>query len=323
MHQITPIINAPQLAKNLGIQSVYLKLDNLQPGGSFKIRGLGYCIQNAIKKNPKLKVLVSSSGGNAGMASTIVANELQLKIVVFVPTTTSNKTINVLKENGAQVIVHGDAWDETHLKAMEYLESLPAQTGFYVHPFEHEDTWKGHSSLIKEIKNQIDLPDIIICSVGGGGLLCGILTGLLDLECKNTIVVAVETAGAASFAAAVKADCIVALPNITSIAKSLGAKQVSEGTLRLREKYGKHLVRSLVIDDQTALNSVIQFANDYRYLVEPACASSLAPVLSVNCDLLKSVVPELNSTSRVLVEVCGGFQVDLDMIESWKQSLQK
>jgi L-serine/L-threonine ammonia-lyase len=318
LHLNTPLIQAPFLASQLRVQNVLLKLDNLQPSSSFKIRGLGHCIRKALESNPKLKTLVSSSGGNAGYAATLAAKHFGIEIFVFVPTTTSITTIEELQLHGATVIVHGSVWDETHLEAMQYLDGLEKGTGFYVHPFEHEDIFQGHSSLVKEIVEEVGEPDVIICSVGGGGLLCGILTGLLETS-RKTIVIAVETEGAASFAAAVKEDRLVTLDGIHSIAKSLGAKRVSEATLRLRSLYGKDLVRPFIVSDRDALFGVTEFANQYRFLVEPACGASLA--LAFNPKLLQKVVPELSPESKVVVEVCGGFQVTLDMIEKWKTSL--
>jgi L-serine/L-threonine ammonia-lyase len=325
LHSVTPLISHPNAAKSLGIKSVVLKLDNLQPGGSFKIRGLGYSIQKALSLNPSLKTVVSSSGGNAGLASTIAAAKLGLKVVVFVPSTTPESTRLVLKENGAQVQVKGSVWDETHQSAIAYLESLPAGSGFLVHPFENpagtNDTWLGHSSIIQEVMAQMPkLPDVIICSVGGGGLLCGILTGLitLDLEAdKKPIVVCVETVGADSFAQAVHCGKLVTLPAITSIAKSLGAKTVSEGTLRLRKQYGDEFVRPLVVIDAVAVDGVTSYADQFRMLVEPACGVSLG----VLAGEIKTVVPELNGESTVMVEVCGGFGVTLDLIQSWQSQV--
>jgi L-serine/L-threonine ammonia-lyase len=318
LHLNTPIVSAPFLASKLGVNQVLLKLDNLQPSSSFKIRGLGHCIQKALESNPNLRTLVSSSGGNAGYAATLAAKHFGLAIFVFVPTTTSSTTIEQLQSNGASVIVHGSVWDETHLEAMRYLNELDQGTGFYVHPFEHEDIFQGHSSLVKEIVEEVGEPDVIICSVGGGGLLCGILTGLLQTS-RKTVVVAVETEGAASFASSVKDDRLVTLDGIHSIAKSLGAKRVSEATLRLRSLYGKNLVRPFVVSDRDALDGVIDFANQFRFLVEPACGASLALVL--NPKLLRKVIPELSADSKVVVEVCGGFQVTLEMIEEWKIAL--
>ena len=318
LHQKTPLVKYKDAAQILQVKQVLMKLDNLQSSASFKIRGLGHCIQQALRKQPLLNTIVSSSGGNAGFAATIAAVELGLNVIVFVPNTTPESTRAILRKNGATVQVQGDVWDETHLKAMDYLDSLPKGTGFYVHPFEHPDTWIGHSTLIHEVNDQLQtLPDVIICSVGGGGLLCGILTGLIEVNPdKKPIVVAVETLGAHSFSEAVKAGRLVTLDGITSVAKSLGAKCVSQGTLDLRQRYGSGHVRSLVVSDQQAILGTLKFADDFRMLVEPACGASIAPVLVPG--LLQQVVPELNATSLVMVEVCGGFGVDLKQLNSWK-----
>jgi L-serine/L-threonine ammonia-lyase len=315
LHQNTPLVKSNALASALGVKEVYLKMDNLQPSSSFKIRGLGYCIRRAMETNPQLTTLVSSSGGNAGYAATLVAKHYNLKICVFVPTTTSKTTIDQLESNGAMVVVYGSVWDETHLEAMRYLSQLEAGTGFYVHPFDHPDIFIGHSSVVDEIVSEIGEPDVIICSVGGGGLLSGIVTGLLKTM-RKTIVLAVETDGAASFSAAVKADRLVSLDEITSIAKSLGAKTVSEATLRLRNEYGRNAIRSVVVTDKDAILGVTQFADLYRFLVEPACGASLA--LAFLPELFQHAVPECNTSMIVVIEVCGGIQVNLDMIEKWR-----
>lgn len=273
-----------------------------------------------MEKQPNLNTIVSSSGGNAGIAATLVARKLGLDVHVFVPSTTPLKTREYLMHNGGNVIVAGNVWDEAHKEALNFLASLPLGTGFLVHPFEHEDIWQGHASIISEINSEIGLPDVIVCSVGGGGLFCGILTGLLNLgSSKKPLVIAVETEGAASFNASVKAEKLVSIDAITSIAKSLGAKQVSEGALRLRETYGKEFIRSVVVSDSDALDGILNFQKHYGYLVEPACGASLC--LAFNHKLLMKFVPELNLDSVVLFEVCGGFQVDEALIDQWKREI--
>ena len=323
IHTVTPLQPNPKLASTLQVSNVLLKLDNLQPSQSFKTRGLGYSIQRAKLDNPRLAHIVSSSGGNAGFAATLVAKQMGLAITVFVPSTTTNDTCDSLRKHGATVVIAGNVWDEAHESALKFLDSLEMGTGFLVHPFEGENTWIGHSTLIDEVIEQSQkLPDVVICSVGGGGLLCGILTGLLRRpETPKTIVVAVETSGAASFAAAVAAGKLVTIDEISSIAKSLGAKRVSEGTLRLRDKYGTDLVRSLVVTDAMAVNAVDRYFKESGYLVEPACGATLAAVYYP--DILKAIVPELTFESTVIVEVCGGFQVSHSLLELWKQQVNK
>ncbi|KAJ3346478.1 hypothetical protein HDU91_007020 [Kappamyces sp. JEL0680] len=322
----TPLLEAPKLARRLGVNSVHLKLDNLQPGASFKMRGLSHAMERAVAANPHLAVFVSSSGGNAGLAATIAARHLRRPILVFVPSSTSVLAQTILQDHGASVLVRGDVWDQAHAAAAAHVAQLPAdRPGFLVHPFEGKDIWEGHATLVREIWDTGLVPDVIVCSVGGGGLLCGILTGLLQVGATKTIVVAVETEGAASFAAAIENNELVTIDRIDTIAKSLGARRVTQGALDLRETYGKDKVRSLVVSDRQAVDATIAFANEHRMLVEPACGASLAAVAIADSGLaaLSRVVPELDPDSRVVVEVCGGFAVTLDSIRQWQLDVQQ
>ncbi len=155
------LVSAPILAQNLHVKNVYLKLDNLQPASSFKIRGLSHSIEMAMNRLGNLSTLVSSSGGNAGFAATIAAKTFNLKIVVFVPQSTPAFAIETLQEHGATVIVSGIVWDEAHQAAIQYVDSLPTlEPGFLVHPFEGQDTWIGHGSLVHEIWKDGVIPDV-------------------------------------------------------------------------------------------------------------------------------------------------------------------
>ncbi|KAJ3219642.1 hypothetical protein HDU67_000130 [Dinochytrium kinnereticum] len=319
-------------ADALGIGSLYYKLDNLQPSGSFKIRGMSHLIRETLAQNPNLSTIVSSSGGNAGMAAALASKTQGIPCRVFVPSTTSELVMGRLRGLGASVVVSGDVWNEANAAAMEFVEEVNRAKGpgsaKLVHPFDDVILWQGHGSLSKEILEQIaELektgPDAIICSVGGGGLLAGILTGLAALpEESRPYLVGVETTGAGSFAAALKEGQglkPVRIAAITSIAKSLGSLEVAQGLLDLRTRYGADKVRSLLVSDRQALDAVVRFANDERMLVEPACGASLA--LGYEPDLLKEALPELGRTSVVVMVVCGGSGVTLQSIEQWDASL--
>ncbi|KAI8904139.1 threonine dehydratase [Gorgonomyces haynaldii] len=300
MHSKTPL-----KTWKVNNKEIHFKLDNLQPSQSFKLRGIGRTIQSATG----IDHVVSSSGGNAGLAAAVASRQLKIKCTVFVPGSTPESTIRRLEREDAVVVVKGSVWDETHLEAVKFLETL--DRGLYVHPFEGLTTWQGHATLVEEIVQDVGVPDVIVCSVGGGGLLCGILTGLLDMNLtKKPLVVAVETQGAASFHKSFEKRELVTLDGIHSIAKSLGAKTVAQGALDLSFKYGN--VKSIVVSDKQALDAVKQFANDFQMLVEPACGAALAVVYESLVDL----------TGTVVVEVCGGFGVTLDLIKLWESHLQ-
>lgn len=186
---------------------IYMKLDNVQPSGSFKIRGIGYICQKEASRG--CKRFVCSSGGNAGLAAAYAARQLNLPISLFVPITTPDFVIKRLREEGADVTVIGSAWDEANANALEFSKQ-PGNV--YIPPFDNPDIWTGHSSLIEEI---VDKPDAIICSVGGGGLFCGIVEGLEKKGWNDVPVIVVETDGADSLSQAIKADKLVTLPAIT------------------------------------------------------------------------------------------------------------
>ncbi|KAJ3268907.1 DNA helicase mcm9 [Terramyces sp. JEL0728] len=299
MYESTPLLTVKK-----GDNEFYLKLDNLQPSQSFKMRGISNCISTHLKQNPQLTTIISSSGGNAGLSATIVAVRLGLKVIVYCPTTTSQQTIQRLEKEGAQVVSVGQVWDMTHLEALKKVEEL-GEHGFYVHPFEHPDTWMGHSSIVSEIFSHTS-PDIIICSVGGGGLLCGILTGLIEHK-ANTIVYCVETFGAHSLNSELNGHRLSA---ITSIAKSLGALKVSRRVFELMDIYGRDKVKSTVVSDKDALEAVELFNNEFGYLVEPACGASLHFLYKNDF-----------TNKKVAIEVCGGFQVDAELITKWRQQV--
>ncbi|KAJ3318967.1 hypothetical protein HDV06_006782 [Boothiomyces sp. JEL0866] len=299
MYESTPLVKV-----NKGSNEFYLKLDNLQPSQSFKMRGISNCIAQHLKQNSKLNTIISSSGGNAGLSATIVAVKLGLKVIVYCPTTTLKQTVERLEKEGAKAVLIGDVWDKTHLEALKKVQELGDQ-GFYVHPFEHPDTWIGHSTIITEIFSQT-VPDVIICSVGGGGLLCGILTGLIEQK-ATTIVYCVETLGAHSLNSELNGQD---LPAITSIAKSLGALKVSRRVFELMDIYGRDKVKSVVVSDKDALEAVELFHKECGYLVEPACGASLH-------FLYKNDFQQ----KKVAIEVCGGFQVDTELIEKWKKQV--
>lgn len=239
------------------------------------------------------------------MSATIVAVKLGLKVIVYCPTTTSNDTVARLEREGAQVVSVGKVWDKTHLEAIKKVEEL-GECGFYVHPFEHPDTWIGHSTIVGEIFKEI-VPDVLICSVGGGGLLCGILTGLIEQK-ANTVVYCVETEGAHSLNAELNGK---ELPAITSIAKSLGALKVSRRVFELMDIYGRDKVKSVVVSDKQALEAVELFHKEFGYYVEPACGASLYYFYKNEFE-----------NQKVAIEVCGGFQVDGELIQKWKRQLQ-
>jgi len=301
LHIHTPLIESLSLSRRWN-KRVLLKLENLQPTGSFKIRGIGLLCQTG--KSDGMGYFVSSSGGNAGYAAAYAANKLETPITVFVPSTTPPDFQQRIASLGAKVIVAGDVWDEADQAATSLSSELDA---LYISPFDHPLIWKGHSSLIDEIAAEIDKPDAIVLSVGGGGLLCGVVEGLQRLGWKDVPVVAVETEGTASLATSLRQGELVTLSEVTGIATSLGAKTVAR---RAFEWTREHPIQSAVVTDAEAVSACIAFADEHRFLVEPACGASLS--------LAYNEHPILEEAETVVIVVCGGVGVDLARLRKWQ-----
>ena len=307
LHIQTPLLLHRRLSAALG-KSVWLKMENEQPSGSFKLRGIGLMCQRAVAAGATH--LVCPSGGNAGFAAAVAGVALRVLTTVVVPATASAAARRAIVDIGAELIVHGTCWDDASLEA---LRLCAAPGAVYIPPFEHPDIWDGNASVIDEALAQAantvsGTPpalgaaafDVVICSVGGGGLLCGVLEGLQRNGLAHVPVLAVETEGAASYAAALRAGELVTLPAIASVATSLGARRASQTALDWTQR---HEIISVLVSDAQAVDACVRFADDLRVLVEPACGAALAVAYQ---DL-----PQLQRFSRPLVIVCGGIGIDL------------
>eukprot|EP00929_Paragymnodinium_shiwhaense_P061042 TRINITY_DN30476_c0_g1_i1.p1 TRINITY_DN30476_c0_g1~~TRINITY_DN30476_c0_g1_i1.p1 ORF type:complete len:352 (-),score=78.54 TRINITY_DN30476_c0_g1_i1:276-1331(-) len=317
-HIRTPLIYSEAFSKQLGAD-VYLKMDCMQPPGSFKIRGIGETVRRAASAGAKC--IVSSSGGNAGLAAAYAARGAGLPCTVVLPTTTPEFVHGRLREFGADVVVHGGVWDEADQRAREVVEQ---QNGAYVHPFDQQSTWDGNATIIDELAEQMPggrRPDAVITCVGGGGLLMGIIGGLEAhgwLE-AGTRVIACETEGASSLGQSMAAGELVTLQGITSIAKSLGALRVSASVFeKCMELKSKGSFASWITTDAAALRACMQLATSHRVLVEPACGAALAAPLAV----IQERSEMLQGCETVAVEVCGGALVDVAAISAWASDLQ-
>ena len=225
LHVRTPLVKSAPLSEIMR-RDVYLKLECAQPSGSFKLRGVGRACALAVERDGA-RLLVSSSGGNAGLATAHAGRELGAQTVVYVPETTPERVRDALRAYGAEVEVRGTQWSEANAAA---TARAAACGGAMIHPFEGEDTWDGHSTMIDEIAEDLGgrKPAAVATCVGGGGLLAGCLRGIERCGWgDDVVVVAMETIGADSLNASMRAGEVVTLPAITSVAKSLGAASPS------------------------------------------------------------------------------------------------
>lgn len=302
LHIQTPLVESRPLSRSAG-RPVWLKLEALQPCGSFKLRGVGHACE--IHQARGAQHFVSSSGGNAGLAVAYAGRKLGVPVTVVVPETTTERAKELLILEDAKVVVHGSSWQEANAHAQTLLGPNDA----FIHPFDDPLLWTGHANMIDEVAAAGFKPDAVVLSVGGGGLLSGVVEGLQRNGWHDVPVLAVETEGAASLHAAIAAGHTVELPGIHSVATSLGAKRVAEQALACTRT---HTVLSHLVSDREALEACERLLHDHRLLVEPACGAALA--------LLQR--PEVfEAYGNVLVIVCGGATATLQQIRAWLEQV--
>lgn len=303
LHIETPLVVSRSLTLR-SAKEVWLKLEAVQPTGSFKLRGIGLACQHAVSRGAKR--FISSSGGNAGIAAAYAGRLLSIPVVVVVPQTTTSRAQRLIQNEGAEVVVHGASWQEANTLARSMLD----HTDFFIHPFDDPVVWQGHASMVDEIAASGGKPGAIVLSVGGGGLLCGVVEGLRRNKWTDVPIIAVETEGADSYAASVRTGRLVELAAISSIATSLGARQVCNQAYMWSKTYP---ITNVVVSDRSAVAACEQFLEDHQMVVEPACGASLAAVYEN--------VPELGSFSSILVVVCGGVTSTIDQLRCWSGKL--
>lgn len=306
LHIHTPLIPSPSLSPN---QSILLKLDNLQPSGSFKLRGHGHLIQQSSLSG--IEHFFSSSGGNAGAAVAYACHQLSLSCTIVLPKTTPQFMLQRLRKIATNVIVHGDVWDEADTYARKLVEENKDQ-GLYVSPFDDELLWQGHATLVEELYQDLkgEQPKCIVVSVGGGGLFLGIIEGLRRVGWMDTMVVAAETEGTASFAKMMESGGQrVRLKQVSGLAKSLGALEVSEQCRQLIQQNTGN-IKSVVVTDRDAVQACSWFSVRHRMLVEPACGAAIAATRILRDE------GKLENGKTILV-ICGGEMVSSDLLNEW------
>ncbi|KAJ5083722.1 tryptophan synthase beta subunit-like PLP-dependent enzyme [Penicillium angulare] len=349
----TPLIESVTLSQQAGCR-VFLKLELLQPSGSFKSRGIGNFILSSLKnpahKNKTLHFYISS-GGNAGLAAIRAACDLGYACTVVVPHSTKPFMVAKLHALGAaDVIQHGASWFDADSYLRENFIDNQGNTAekdtvnIYIPPFDHPDVWAGASTMIDEIAVQLPSrpreqfmtvaggfpADAVVCSVGGGGLFNGIVSGLEkhmdEFGCgadvantKNVQVIATETNGADSLAHSLREGKLSSLPAITSQASSLGALCVASKTFSNARFPPRGVqVTSVVGSDAEAARGVVRLADETRLQVELACGISVDVAVAGK---LKEVIPDLTPDSRVVIIVCGGSNVTAEIITEYRKQL--
>lgn len=239
---------------------VYLKPENMQYTGAYKVRGAYYKI-STMSEEARKKGLITASAGNHAQGVAFAAKKYGVKATVVMPTTTPLIKVNRTKGYGAEVVLYGDVYDE----ACEYALKLAEEKGLtFVHPFDDLDVATGQGSIAMEIIKELPTVDYILVPVGGGGLATGVST-LAKLLNPNIKVIGVEPAGANCLQASLKNGKVTTLPTVSTIADGTAVK--TPGT-KVFTYLQKNLDDIITVPDEDLIVSFLDMVENHKMIVE-------------------------------------------------------
>ena len=270
----TPLIHSPYLSKNCG-NSVYLKPENMQATGAYKLRGAYYKI-STLTQEEKDRGLVTASAGNHAQGVAYAAQAAGVAATIVMPTTTPLVKVNNTKDYGAKVILHGEGFDD----AAELAAKMAEEEGLtYVHPFNDLTLATGQGTIAYEIFQDLPDVDVILVPIGGGGLAAGVST-LAKLLNPHVEVIGVEPTGAASMQASLETGHVVTLPAATTIADGVAVKTPGDKVFPYVQK---NVDRIITIDDSELVEAFLDVMERHKMVVENAGLLPVAALRHLDC----------------------------------------
>jgi len=286
------IIRETKLVRAYGIApecELYLKPENLQITGSFKVRGSAYKIA-MLSEEEKANGVVACSAGNHAQGVALAATKNGIKSLICLPDTAPISKVEATKGFGAEVCLVEGCYDDAYKKALE-LRDCEGYT--FVHPFDDENVIAGQGTIALEILNDLDNIDAIVVPIGGGGLISGIAYTVKQIR-PSVKVYGVQAAGAPSMYNSVKDKEIECLPSVSTIADGIAVKQPGENTFRYVSEYVDEI--ALVTDDEVS-SAILALIEKQKMIAEGAGATAVAAVMFNKFDL---------KNKRVVAVVSGG-----------------
>jgi len=254
---------------------VYLKPENMQRTGAYKVRGAYYKI-STLSPEERERGLIAASAGNHAQGVAYAARECGAKAVIVMPTTTPLIKVNRTKALGAEVVLHGDVYDD----AAAYADKLAQENGYtFIHPFNDPDVATGQGTIAMEIIKDLPLVDIILVPVGGGGLAAGVST-LAKLLKPNVKVYGVEPEGAACLKASFEAGEVVTLPTVNTIADGTAVKTPGS---RIFPYLQQNLDGVITVPDEELVTAFLDMVENHKMIVENSGLLTVAALRHIDC----------------------------------------
>ena len=285
----TPFSYAPHLSENSGCE-VYLKKENLQVTGAFKIRG-AYNKIASLSDEQRVCGVIAASAGNHAQGVALSASKFNIKAVIVMPESTPLTKVNGVKHYGAEVILAGLNYDEAYAYAIEYADKNSLT---FVHPFEDEEVIAGQGTLALDILDEAKELDAVIIPVGGGGLISGMACAFKGLN-PNIEVIGVGASGAPALKNSFELKRAVDSVSVRTIADGIAVRDTSEITL----KYMLDSVDKFIsVDDEEIASAILFLLEKQKLVVEGAGAVGVAALLHNKLEHLKG--------KKVAVVLSGG-----------------
>ena len=294
----TSLIHSPALSKNCG-NNVYLKPENMQVTGAYKIRGAYYKI-STLSEEEKARGLVTASAGNHAQGVAYAAQKMGVPATIVMPTTTPLVKVNNTKDYGAQVILHGEVFDDS----AQLADQLAQEKGLtYVHHFNDLTLATGQGTIAYEIFQDLPDVDVILIPIGGGGLAAGVST-LAKLLNPQVQVIGVEPTGAASMKASLEAGHVVTLPTVETIADGVAVKTPGDLVFPYIQQNVDHII---TIDDTELVDAFLDMMEKHKMIVENSGLLTIAALYHLDCQG-KNVVSVLSGGNMDVITVASLVQ---------------
>ena len=291
----TKLVYSAYLSERTG-NKVYLKPENMQMTGAYKLRGAYYKVSTMSKKDRE-RGIITASAGNHAQGVAYAAKQYGLKAVIVMPTTTPLIKVNRTKNLGAEVILYGDVYDEACDKALQ----LAKEEGYtFIHPFDDPVVATGQGTIAMEIFQDLPIVDYILVPIGGGGLAAGVstLTKLLNPKIK---VIGVEPEGAACMKASIDAGKVLSLPGVSTIADGTAVKTPGS---KIFPYVQKNIDRIITVKDEELIVSFLDMVENHKMVVEN---SGLLTVAALD---------HLNVKNKRIVSILSGGNMDVITMSS-------
>ncbi len=291
----TKLVYSAFLSERTG-NKVYLKPENMQMTGAYKLRGAYYKVSTMSEKE-RAKGIITASAGNHAQGVAYAAKEFGLKAVIVMPTTTPLIKVNRTKNLGAEVILYGDVYDEACDKALQ----LAKEKGYtFIHPFDDPAVATGQGTIAMEIFRDLPVVDYILVPIGGGGLAAGVST-LAKLLNPKIKVIGVEPEGAACMKASLEAGKVVSLPGVSTIADGTAVKTPGQEIFPYIQK---NIDKIITVGDEELIVAFLDMVENHKMIVEN---SGLLTVAALN---------HLKVKNKRIVSILSGGNMDVITMSS-------